>query len=86
MMSYTLGKATWTKEMHRRKIADEMLVLCVHAAAKVKDDEKAALALEAIQTYLTIDRGEHGKRSDIRAALEVEFNQKRAEIENNATK
>lgn len=79
-MSYTLGKATWTKEMHRRKIADEMLVLCVHAAAKVKDEEKATLALEAIQTYLTIDRGEHGKRSDIRAALEVEFNEHRASL------
>lgn len=85
-MSYTLGKATMTKEMRRRQVADAMLILCVHEAASIKDEEKAALALEAIQTYLTIDRGEHGKRSDIRAALEVEFNQKRTEFEQAATK
>lgn len=79
-MSYKLGKATMTREMRRRQIADEMLVLCVHAAAKIKDEEKAKLALEAIQTYLTIDRGEHGKRSDIRDALEVEFWEYRASL------
>lgn len=85
-MSYTLGQTTVTKEMQRRQVADAMLTLCVHEAASIKDEAKAALALEAIQTYLTIDRGEHGKRSDIRNALQVEFNQKRAEFQQDATK
>lgn len=76
-MSYTLGQTTVTKEMQRRKIADEMLVDCVKKAAAIKNQEKAELALEAIQIYLTIDRGEHGKRADIRAALQGVFNEAR---------